>query len=198
MHIGGIVIQHAHVIAQGEQLFLGFGQFLVVRGVIGITQRFEHGADHHARVVQQAEVIAEFLAPQIVEGRDGFGHPRRIVHDHGHAHGVGHGVHVAGIKVLVEIGGIEVFPAGELFLIQREQQVFLARQGKDVVAGNDDVVFAGAVGLQFHEHFLIAGKHGIIDGNAGFRGEIGDGGFIHIAFPREDVEHFFLFAQRRG
>ena len=108
MHIGGIVIQHAHVIAQGEAAFHWRGGCRIVRGVIGITQRFEHGADHHARRPASRGYRPNSSRHKSSKDVMGFGHPRRIVHDHGHAHGIGHGVHVAGIKVLVEIGGIEV------------------------------------------------------------------------------------------
>ena len=191
-----VVIQGAYVGLQLHELIGGLLQLRVVGGVIGIAQHLQGFADHHPRVVQQAQAVGKLRIPQIREIADFSLHPVGVVHDHGRTHGVGNGIHVVRVEILVEIIGVQVAEIGQLVLVQGHQQVLFAGAGDDVIAGHDDVVILAAALLQLQKHFLIGGKGDKFHLDAVFLREARDGIRVHIIFPGIDAQHLFLF--RKG
>ena len=190
-----VVIQHADVRLQLRELCSGFVQLRLIGGVIGIAQRLQRCADGYARVVDQPDGILQILAPEIGEAREFAVNLGWIVYDHRGADGVRHGIDVVRIEILIQVIGIEIVPVRELALVEREQQVLLARGADRVIARKHDIVFAAAVRLKLQEHFLVACKGGIVDRDAGFFLELRKRRVVEIALPREHVQHLLLLGK---
>ena len=196
--VAHVVVEDADVRLQLLQLRRRLGQLGLVGGVVGVAQHLQHLADDDARVVNQPEGVRKLLVPQVGERRDLALDLRRVVHDHRRTGGVGHRVGVLRIEELAEIVGIEVVPVGQKRLVQLHQQALARRRLHRVVAGDDDVVFRTAIGLQPQQHLLVGGERRVVDLDARLFGELRKRRLVEIAFPGEDVEHLLLFLLCNG
>ena len=192
--MGGVIVEGADVGAQREELFLGFSQLFFIGGVEGVAQGLQRDADDVAGVVNHHNAVLERRVPQVLIAGNLNIHHRRIVDNQRGAGGVGHGVLVVLVIVLGQEGRIQVLVVGQQLLVQFQQLPVLAQHVQRVVASQNHIK-AVAGRLHFDDHFLIGEEGGIVHLDAGFLGELGDGGVIDIGGPAEDVEHRLFLGQ---
>ena len=193
-----LVFQNMDVGAKRIELFGGFREYRVIRGVHALVHGEEHHAEGDARVVDQTQAVLKGRIPEVVEALDVDIHNGRIVDNQRDTADIGNDILIVRIKELMGEALVQVGIVIDDGRVERLHQTRFTRGVEHIVARQNDVVVAAAHRGELLVHLFVAGEGRVVDLDARFLLKGLDDGFVvDVAFPSEDVENGFVRRVRR-